>query len=67
MKVYSQDGSELMQVESLERDGNDLVIKGKVFASMPMSARLKPEEARKGLKLLNAKMIGFLLTLLFRR
>ncbi|OGT80099.1 MAG: hypothetical protein A3H91_10125 [Gammaproteobacteria bacterium RIFCSPLOWO2_02_FULL_61_13] len=67
MKLYSQDGSELMQVESLERDGSDLVIKGKVFGSMPMSARLKPEEARKGLKLLNVRMIGFLLTLLFRR
>ena len=67
MKIYSQDGSELMQVESLERDGNDLVIKGKVFGSMPMSARLKPEEARKGLKLLSPKLTGFLLTLLFRR
>jgi len=66
MKIYSQDGSELMQVEALERDGSDLVIKGKVFGSMPMSARLKPEEARKGLKLLNVKMVGFLLTLLFR-
>jgi len=67
MKIYSQDGSELMQVESLDRDGNDLVIKGKVFGSMPVSARLKPEEARKGLKLLDVKLIGFLLTLLFRR
>ncbi len=67
MKVYSQDGSELMQVEALERDGNDLVIKGKVFGSMPMSARLKPEEARKGLKLLSPRIIGFLATLLFRR
>jgi hypothetical protein len=67
MKIHSQDGSELMQVESLERDGNQLVIKGKVFGSMPMSARLTPEEARKGLKLLDLKLIGFLLTLLFRR
>jgi hypothetical protein len=67
MKLYSQDGSELMQVESLERDGNDLVIKGKVFGSMPMSARLKPEEARKGLKLLSPRMTAFLMTLLFRR
>ena len=67
MKIYSQDGSELMQVESLERDGNDLVIKGKVFGSMPMSARLKPEEARKGLKLLSPGITGFLMTLLFRR
>jgi hypothetical protein len=67
MKLYSQDGSELMEVESLDRDGNDLVIKGKVFGSMPMSARLKPEEARKGLKLLSPRMTAFLMTLLFRR
>ena len=67
MKLYSQDGSELMDVESLDRDGNDLIIKGKAFGSMPMSARLKPEEARTGLKLLNPKLTAFLLTLLFRK
>ena len=67
MKIYAHDGSELMEVESLDRDGNQLVIKGKVFGSMPMSARLKPEEARQGLKLLSPGLIGFLLTLLFRR
>jgi len=67
MKIYSQDGSELMDVSSLERDGNQLVIKGKVFGSMPMSARLRPDEARKGLRMLNFKLVLFLLTLLFRR
>lgn len=66
MKIYSQDGSELMDVSSIERDGNQLVIKGKIFQSMPMSARLRPEEARKGLKLLNFKLAMFLLSFLFR-
>jgi hypothetical protein len=33
---------------------------------MPMTARLKPSEARKGLKLLNAKLALFLLTFLLR-
>lgn len=66
MKVYSQDGSELMEISSIGRDGNKLVIKGKVFESMPMSARLTPAEARKGLRLLNLRLIIFLLTFLFR-
>lgn len=67
MKIYSQDGSELMDITSLARDGNQLVIKGKIMQSMPMSARLRPEEARKGLKLLNFKLAVFLLTFLFRK
>ena len=67
MKIFSKDKSELMEVKSLERDGNALIIKGKVFGTMPMQARLTPEEARKGLKLLNVKLVLFLLTFLFRR
>ncbi|MBF8270834.1 MAG: Phosphoenolpyruvate carboxykinase (ATP) [Gammaproteobacteria bacterium] len=55
-----------MEIKSLERDGNVLVIKGKVFGTMPMTARLAPAEARKGLRLLNFKMLWFLLTFLFR-
>ena len=67
MKIYSHDGSELMQVSALERDGNVLLIKGKVFGSMPMTAKLKPEEARAGLRPLNLQLAWFLLTFLFRR
>jgi hypothetical protein len=67
MKIYGQDNSELMQVSMLERDGNALLIKGKVFGSMPMSAKLTPQEARNALKLLNFRLAFFLLTFLFRR
>ena len=66
MKVYAQDNSELMEISSLERDGNLLVIKGKVFGTMPMTAKVRPQEARKGLRLLNFKLVLFLLTFLFR-
>ena len=52
MKLHSTDGSELMTVSALERDGNSLLIKGKVFGAMPMTARLNPEAARAALKLL---------------
>ena len=67
MKLYSQDGSELMRVESVERDGNQLLIRVKVFGAMPITAALPPEEARSGLKLLNLRLAIFLLTFPFRR
>ncbi len=67
MKLHSTDGSELLTVTALERDGDSLLIKGKVFGAMPMNARLKPEAARAALKLLGPRLILFLLTLPFRR
>ncbi len=67
MKLYSADNSELMTVSAIERDGDRLVIKGKVFGAMPMTARLTPEEARAALKLLSPRLVLFLLTLPFRR
>ncbi len=67
MRLQSTDGSELMTVSALERDGNSLLIKGKVFGSMPMNARVPPEAARAALKLLTPRLLLFLLTLPFRR
>jgi hypothetical protein len=66
MKLFSPDKSELMDVSAIERDGDDLVIKGKVFGSMPMTAKLRPAEARKVFGLLNLRLILFILTLPFR-
>jgi len=67
MKIYTAEGGELMTVSKLERKGDELVIKGKAFGTMPMNARLKPEDARAALKLLTPGLIWFLLTLPFRR
>ena len=67
MKIYSQDGSELMDVTAIERDGTQLVVKGKIFQSTPMTARLRPEEARKGMKLMSFSTWLFLLTIPFRK
>jgi len=66
MTLYSPDNSPLMQVSTIERSGNELLIKGKVFGAMPMTARLTPAEARKGLRLVNFKLALFLLTFLLR-
>jgi hypothetical protein len=67
MRLQSVDGGELMTVSGLERDGNQLIIRGKVFGAMPLDARLGPEAARAALKLLTPGLIWFLLTLPFRR
>jgi hypothetical protein len=66
MKIYGADGKEMMTVTSIDRDGSDLVIKGKLFGTMPLSARLKPSEARKAFRLLKLRTLLFLLTLPLR-
>lgn len=67
MKIYDAQGMALMSVKRLERDGNDLVIRGKIFDAMPMAARLTPEDARAAVRMLDLKTVLFLLTLLFRK
>ncbi len=67
MKIYGADGKEMMTVNSIERDGSQLVIKGKLFGTMPLTAKLRPSEARQGLRLLSLRTAMFLLSLPFRR
>ncbi len=67
MKIYGADGKEMMTVTAIEREGSTLVVKGKLFGTMPLTAKLRPAEARKAFGLLNFRMIVFLLTLPFRR
>ncbi len=67
MVLRGANDEELMNVESLQRVGNELVIKGKSFGTMPMEARLDGPSARAGLKMLGAKQLAFLATLPFRR
>jgi hypothetical protein len=67
VKLFAPDNSELMVITALERDGDDLVVKGKVFGAMPLVAKLRPEQARAALKMLTPRLVLFLLTLPFRR
>jgi hypothetical protein len=66
MKIYDATDTELMQVRSIEREDNVLVIRGKIFGAMPMVAKVTPAEARAALKLLDFKTILFIISLLFR-
>tara|TARA_R110000850_G_scaffold154656_9_gene278383 strand:+ start:14037 stop:14246 length:210 start_codon:yes stop_codon:yes gene_type:complete len=68
MKIYNTDGSILMEVQTLERNGSNLEFKGTVMGAMPVKGRLTPEQARGVIKLIGSpSMWWFLLTFLFRR
>lgn len=67
MNIHGSDDKVLMNISSIETDGASLVIKGKIFGTLPLSARLHPDEARAALGLMNWKTRLFLLTLPFRR
>lgn len=67
MKIYDANDGELMTVRSIERDGDNLVIRGKIFGAMPMAAKLTPKEARAALKLLDFKKFLFIASLMFRK
>jgi hypothetical protein len=66
-KIFDTNAGELMAISALEKQGNDLVIRGKIYGAMPMTARLPPEEVRNLLKLLGPKILLFLVTMPFRR
>ena len=67
MNIYGADDKVLMSISAIEPDGSTLVVKGKIFGTMPLSARLRPEDARAALGMMNWKTRLFLLSLLFRR
>ncbi len=56
-----------MKIEALERDGDQLLLKGTAFGAMPITAQLRPEEMRGGFSLLNIKLAFFVVSMLFRR
>jgi len=67
VKIFGADNRELIAISAIERDGAELVLRGKILGTLPMSARITPEEARRGLKLLGWRTAVFALTLPWRR
>lgn len=67
IRLYGPDNTELMAVSKLEPDGNALTIKGKIYGTMPLTARLYPEDARALLKMLTPGLTWLLITMIFRR
>jgi hypothetical protein len=44
MKLMSKDGVEMMDIRSLGREGDVLVVRGKIMRSMPVTLHLRPED-----------------------
>jgi len=67
MKIFGPDNQELIAISAIERDGAELVLRGKILGTLPMSARIRPQEARRGLRLLDWRTAMFVLSLPWRR
>lgn len=67
MKIYAIDDRELMEVLEVVPEGNALLLRGRIFGTMPVTAKLTPREMRAGLRLLGFRTLAFSLSLLFRR
>jgi hypothetical protein len=44
MKLFSKDGIEMMEVKTIDLNGNLLVIKGKMMGAMATTIQVKPED-----------------------
>jgi hypothetical protein len=67
MKIYAIDDRELMEISEIVRERNVLLLRGRIFGTMPVTAKLTPREARAALRLLNVRTMLFFLSLFFRR
>lgn len=67
MKLLNLDNSVLMDVSTLKREGDDLVIKGQILGSMPVTAKLTPEQAQAAFKMLDFKTMLFLAGMIFNK
>jgi len=67
VKIFGSDNQELIAISAIERDGAELVLRGKILGTLPMSARIRPEEARRGLRMLDWRPALFVLSLPWRR
>jgi hypothetical protein len=67
MKVYSESGSVMMEIKSLQRSDNILVLIGTVAGGLPLRGYLKPEEFRSLFGLVTrARLLWFVITFPFR-
>jgi hypothetical protein len=66
MKLFNQDGIEMMDVRSIERDDDRLLVKGKVMGAMAAKIYVKPEDMWAGLKLFPLPLLLSMPILIFK-
>jgi hypothetical protein len=57
MKMFSKEGVEMVDVKSIERDGDQLVVKGKVMGAMTTTILVKPEDCWQAVRLIGFSVI----------
>jgi hypothetical protein len=57
MKMFSKEGVELMDVKSIQRDGDNLVVKGKLMGSMYATVCVRPEDLWAAWRLMSWRLI----------
>jgi hypothetical protein len=67
MKLHTPEGNELMEVLKVQREGDQLVIRGIIMGTMPTRAVMRPEEIRAAFKLLSVSLLLSVIALLFRQ
>ena len=60
MKMYSKEGNVMMDTHSLRREGDNLIMKGKMMEAMAMSIYLRPEDIWAGKSLLSWSIIWYM-------
>jgi phytoene dehydrogenase-like protein len=65
--LYGPANEDVMTIQSIDRAGDDLVIRGQAYGTMPLTVTLRPSQARGLLKLMRFSWISFLFGFLFKR
>jgi hypothetical protein len=66
MKMYSKEGNVMMDTKSLRREGDVIIMKGKMMEAMSMSIYLKPEDIWEGKKLLSWSILWYMPIIMFK-
>ncbi|OAN56226.1 hypothetical protein [Sphingobium sp. TCM1] len=66
MKVHNKDGIEMMDIKSIDKDGDKLVIKGKMMGSMATVIHVKPEDLWDAFSMVSWKTLFSLPIMLLR-
>lgn len=66
MKIFTQDGTELITITSVEPADNAIIIAGTIMGAMPMKGVLRAGELRSGRRFLSFRLIATALRMLVR-
>lgn len=66
IRLHTPDGTVLMEVQTIEPDGEALLIRGTIMGSMPLKAHLRRSELRRGVAMLRWRTIVWVLRALLR-